>query len=449
MLTAESSKNQILWYSIPSLEYGHMADTTQYRSRDELRELQSDRLRDTVEYAFDNVPFYRQALDDAGISPADVDSIDDIRSLPFTTKADFRETYPDGLFAVDDDELRRIHASSGTTGKPKIVSYTEGDLELWNEVMARSMAAAGLDASDTVQNAYGYGLFTGGLGFHGGAEELGATVIPTGSGDTQRQVELARDLESDALACTPSYALYFAETAAEMGVDPRELPLSTVLYGAEPCTEPMREAIEDRLGVRGYENYGLSELIGPGVAVECEVQAGMHVWEDHFYPEVIDPQTGEPVPEGEEGELVLTSLTKEALPVLRYRTGDLTTLTREPCDCGRSMARMDGVTGRADDLLIVRGVNLYPSQIEAVILEFDAIAPYYRIDLDRENDLDTLELAVELVEAFDGDVDRLRDEVLERLQSTLSITPDELELVEYGTIERTEVGKVKRVYDHR
>ncbi|WP_090303919.1 phenylacetate--CoA ligase PaaK [Natronorubrum texcoconense] len=426
-----------------------MADTTQYRSRDELRELQSDRLRDTVEYAFDNVPFYRQALDDAGISPADVDSIDDIRSLPFTTKADFRETYPDGLFAVDDDELRRIHASSGTTGKPKIVSYTEGDLELWNEVMARSMAAAGLDASDTVQNAYGYGLFTGGLGFHGGAEELGATVIPTGSGDTQRQVELARDLESDALACTPSYALYFAETAAEMGVDPRELPLSTVLYGAEPCTEPMREAIEDRLGVRGYENYGLSELIGPGVAVECEVQAGMHVWEDHFYPEVIDPQTGEPVPEGEEGELVLTSLTKEALPVLRYRTGDLTTLTREPCDCGRSMARMDGVTGRADDLLIVRGVNLYPSQIEAVILEFDAIAPYYRIDLDRENDLDTLELAVELVEAFDGDVDRLRDEVLERLQSTLSITPDELELVEYGTIERTEVGKVKRVYDHR
>ncbi|WP_440764094.1 phenylacetate--CoA ligase PaaK [Natronorubrum sp. DTA7] len=426
-----------------------MADTTQYRSRDELRELQSDRLRDTVEYAFENVPFYRRALDDAGISPADVGSIDDIRSLPFTTKADFRETYPDGLFAVDDDELRRIHASSGTTGKPKIVSYTEGDLELWSEVMARSMAAAGLDASDTVQNAYGYGLFTGGLGFHGGAEELGATVIPTGSGNTQRQVELARDLESDALACTPSYALYFAETAAEMGVDPRELPLSTVLYGAEPCTEPMREAIEDRLGVRGYENYGLSELIGPGVAVECEAQAGMHVWEDHFYPEVIDPRTGEVLPEGEEGELVLTSLTKEALPVLRYRTGDLTTLTRAQCDCGRSMARMDGVTGRADDLLIVRGVNCYPSQIEAVVLEFDAVAPYYRIDLDRETNLDTLELTVELAEGFDGDVDRLRDEVLGRLQNALSVTPDDLELVEYGTIERTEVGKVKRVHDHR
>ncbi|ELY40374.1 phenylacetate--CoA ligase PaaK [Natronorubrum tibetense] len=426
-----------------------MADTTQYRSHDELRELQSDRLRDTVEYAFENVPFYRQTLDEAGIAPTDIDSIEDIQSLPFTTKADFRETYPDGLFAVDDDELRRIHASSGTTGKPKIVSYTDGDLELWHEVMARSMAAAGLDSSDTVQNAYGYGLFTGGLGFHGGAEELGATVIPAGSGNTQRQVELARDLESDALACTPSYALYFAETAAEMGVDPRELPLSTVLYGAEPCTEPMREEIEDRLGVRGYENYGLSELIGPGVAVECEAQAGMHIWEDHFYPEVIDPRTGEPVPEGEEGELVLTTLTKEALPVLRYRTGDLTTLTREPCDCGRSMARMDSVTGRADDLLIVRGVNLYPSQIEDVILEFDAVAPYYRIDLDRENNLDTLELTVELAEAFDGDLDGLRDKVLERLQNALSFTPDELELVEYGTIERTEVGKVTRVYDHR
>ncbi|WP_436344795.1 phenylacetate--CoA ligase PaaK [Natronorubrum sp. FCH18a] len=426
-----------------------MADTTQYRSRDELRQLQSARLRDTVEYAFENVPFYRRTLDDAGVSPADVDSIEDVQSLPFTTKADFRETYPDGLFAVDDDELRRIHASSGTTGKPKIVSYTEGDLELWNEVMARSMDAAGLDSSDTVQNAYGYGLFTGGLGFHGGAEELGATVIPTGSGNTQRQVELARDLESDAIACTPSYALYFAETAAEMGVDPRELPLSTVLYGAEPCTEPMREEIEERLGARGYENYGLSELIGPGVAVECEAQAGMHVWEDHFYPEVIDPRTGEPVPEGEEGELVLTSLTKEALPVLRYRTGDLTTLTREQCDCGRSMARMDSVTGRADDLLIVRGVNLYPSQIEDVVLEFDAVAPYYRIDLFREGSLDTLELTVELTDAFDGDRERLRSEIHDRLQSVLSFRPDALELVEYGTIERTEVGKVKRVYDHR
>ncbi|WP_137288494.1 phenylacetate--CoA ligase PaaK [Natronorubrum halophilum] len=426
-----------------------MADTTQYRSRDKLRELQSDRLRDIVEYARENVPFYRETLDDAGISPADVDSTEDIRSLPFTTKADFRETYPDGLFAVDDVDVRRIHASSGTTGKPKIVAYTDADLELWNEVMARSLAAAGLDSSDTVQNAYGYGLFTGGLGFHAGAEALGATVIPTGSGNTQRQVELARDLESDALCCTPSYALYFAETAEEMNIDPRELPLSTVLYGAEPCTEPMREAIEERLGVRGYENYGLSELIGPGVAVECAAQEGLHIWEDHFYPEVIDPRTGEPVPEGEEGELVLTSLTKEALPVLRYRTGDLTTLTRKQCECGRTMARMDGVTGRADDLLIVRGVNCYPSQIESVVLEFDAVAPYYRIDLYRDDNLDRLELTIELEDEFDGDRDRLRSEILDRLGNALSFTPDDLELAEYGTIGRTEVGKVKRVYDHR
>ncbi|MFC4437240.1 MULTISPECIES: phenylacetate--CoA ligase PaaK [Natrialbaceae] len=427
-----------------------MVESIERASRDELRELQSERLRDTVEHAYENVELYRQRLDDAGVSPEDIESIDDVEKLPFTTKEDFRAEYPDGLFAVDDDEIRRVHASSGTTGKPKIVGYTESDLELWRDVMARSMAAAGIESGDTFQNAYGYGLFTGGLGFHGGAEALGATVIPSGSGNTQRQVDLARDLESDAIGCTPSYALYFAETAEEMGVDPRGLPVSTVLYGAEPCTEPMREEIEERLDATGIENYGLSELIGPGVAVEChEAQDGMHIWEDHFYPEIVDPQTGEPLPEGEEGELVLTSLSKEALPVLRYRTGDLTTLTYEECACGRTMVRMDSVTGRADDLLIVRGVNLYPSQIEDVVLEFDAVAPYYRVDLFREGEMDTLELTVELTEAFDGDREGLREAVLERLQNALSFRPDALELVEYGTIERTEVGKVKRVYDHR
>ncbi|APW96721.1 phenylacetate--CoA ligase [Halobiforma lacisalsi AJ5] len=418
--------------------------------REELRELQSRRLRETVERAYEHVPLYRNRLEEAGVSPADVESVDDLEKLPFTTKADFRDEYPDGLFAVDDDEIRRIHASSGTTGKPKIVAYTEHDLELWREVMARSMAAAGVEAGDTVQNAYGYGLFTGGLGFHGGAEELGATVVPSGSGNTQRQVELARDLGSDAIGCTPSYALYFAETAEEMGVDPRELPLSTVLYGAEPCTEPMREEIEERLGATGIENYGLSELIGPGVAAECrEAQDGMHIHEDHFYPEVIDPATGEPLPEGEEGELVLTSLSKEALPVLRYRTGDLTTLTDEECECGRTTVRMDGVTGRADDLIIVRGVNLYPSQIEDVVLEFDDVAPHYRIDLYREDTLDRLELTVELTEDFEGDRGALREAMAERFQNALSFSPDVLELADYGTIERTEVGKVKRVYDHR
>lgn len=427
-----------------------MASDVTRRSREEIRDLQSARLRETVQYAYDTVPFYRRRLEDAGVSPDDVETVDDVSKLPFTSKEDFHEEYPDGLLAVESDEIRRYHASSGTTGNPKIVAYTEADLALWREVMARSFAAAGVDSDQTVQNAYGYGLFTGGLGFHDGAEALGAAVLPTASGNTRRQVELARDLESDVLCCTPSYALYFAETAEEIGVDPRALSISTVLFGAEPCTEPKREAIEDRLDATAIENYGLSELIGPGVAVECrEAQDGMHVWEDHFYPEVVDPQTGEPVPEGEEGELVLTALSKEALPVLRYRTGDFTSLTSEECACGRTTARMDGVTGRADDLIIVRGVNCYPSQIEAAVLEFDAVAPSYRIDIDREDALDTFELTVELQPAFDGDRDRLRRDLRERLASTLSLTPDRIDLVEYGALERTAVGKVKRVYDHR
>ncbi|WP_049921307.1 phenylacetate--CoA ligase PaaK [Halopiger djelfimassiliensis] len=418
--------------------------------RAEIRALQNERLRETVEHAYENVEHYRTALDAAGISPAEIETVDDLSALPLTTKADFREEYPDGLFAVDDDRIRRVHASSGTTGNPKIVAYTRSDLEVWSEVVARSLAAAGVEPGQTVQNGYGYGLFTGGLGLHYGIEELGATVIPVGGGQTQRQVELLRDLESDVLSCTPSYSLYLAETAAEMGIDVADLPVSTVLFGAEPCTEPMREEIESRLGVTGIDIYGLSEIIGPGVSNEChEAQDGLHIWEDHFYPEVIDPETGEPLPAGEEGELVLTSLSKEALPVLRYRTGDLTTLTYDECECGRTMVRMDNVTGRADDLLTVRGVNLYPSQIEAVVLEFDAVAPYYRIDLYREDALDRMELTIEREPGFDGDLEALRDRVLTRLSNVLSFTPDELDIVGPGEIERTQVGKVKRVYDHR
>ncbi|WP_246998153.1 phenylacetate--CoA ligase PaaK [Halosolutus gelatinilyticus] len=418
--------------------------------REEIRELQNERLRETVRRAYENVEYYRKAFDGAGVAPKDIRTVDDVRKLPFTTKEDFRDQYPDGLFAVDDDEIRRIHASSGTTGKPKIVSYTENDLDVWSEVVARCLVASGVEPGDTVQNGYGYGLFTGGLGLHYGIEELGATVIPIGGGQTQRQVELLQDLESDAIACTPSYSLYLAETAAEMGVDPRDLSVSTVIFGAEPCTEPMREEIEARLGATGIDIYGLSEIIGPGVSNEChELQEGLHVWEDHFYPEVIDPETGEPLPAGEEGELVLTTLTKEALPVLRYRTGDLTTLTTETCECGRTMVRMDNVTGRADDLLIVRGVNLYPSQIEAVVLEFDAVAPYYRIDLSREDALDRFELTIEREPDVEIDDGELRDRVLTRLQNALSFTPDELIIADPGSIERTEVGKVKRVYDHR
>jgi len=418
--------------------------------RAEIRELQTDRLRETVENAYENVQFYRERMDERGVEPADVQGVEDITKLPMTTKEDFRDRYPDGLFAVDDEEIRRIHASSGTTGKPKIVAYTEEDVDVWGEVMARSLAASGVDPGETVQNAYGYGLFTGGLGLHYGVEELGCTVIPIGGGQTQRQVEMMVDLESDVLACTPSYALYFAETAEEMGHDPRELPVSTVVFGAEPCTDPMREEIEQRLDANGIDLYGLSEIVGPGVSIECvEAKNGLHVWEDRFYPEVVDPATGEPVAEGEEGELVLTTLSKEALPVLRYRTGDLTTLAYDECACGRTMVRMDNVTGRTDDLLIVRGVNLYPSEIEHVILDIDGVAPYYRIDLHERDNLDVMELTVEMDEAFDGSETALQERIRERLENVLAFKPDDLELVGPGSIARTEVGKVQRVYDHR
>ena len=427
-----------------------MFSSTEALARDELGELQEERLRETVAHVYENVPFYRDRLDEAGVAPGDVEGVADIASLPTTTKEDFTSEYPDGLFAVDDAEIRRYHASSGTTGKPKVVAYTAADLDLWGHVMARSLTAAGAGPEDVVQNAYGYGLFTGGLGFHHGAETLGAAVVPTSSGGTQRQVDLATDLGSTVLGCTPSYALHFAEVAEEMGHDPTDLPIEVVGYGAETCTEPMRESIETRLGATGINNYGLSEIIGPGVAAEChEAQDGLHIWEDHFYPEVIDPASGEPLPEGEEGELVLTTLTKEALPVLRYRTGDLTSLHYDTCECGRTMVRMDNVTGRTDDLLIVRGVNLYPSEIEHVVLDHEGVAPHYRIDLHTEGTMDVMDLTIELDEGFEDDAGDVRETILDRLSNVLGFTPDDLDLVQPGTIERTEVGKVQRVYDHR
>ncbi|WP_255149499.1 phenylacetate--CoA ligase PaaK [Halorarius halobius] len=423
-------------------------DDIETAPRGDLRDLQAERLRDAVENAYENVPFYRERLDEAGVAPADVDSPDDVRELPFTTKEDFREEYPDGLFAVDHADVERIHASSGTTGKPKVVAYTDDDVQVWREVMARSLTAAGVSADDMVQNAYGYGLFTGGLGIQAGTEELGAGVIPIGGGDTARQIEFLRDLESDVLTCTPSYALYLAETAREMGVDVRELPLETVIIGAEPFTEPMREEIERELGVTAVDIYGLSEIIGPGVSIECaEVQDGLHVWEDRFLPEVVDPETGDPVEEGERGELVLTTLSKDALPVLRYRTGDITTLTRDPCDCGRTHARMGNVRGRTDDLLVVRGINVYPSQIESVVLDLEGVAPQYRIDIRREGRLDTLELTVERREG--ADTDDVERRVREALDSTLDVSPDDVTVVPPDGIERQATGKVQRVFDHR
>jgi phenylacetate-CoA ligase len=425
-------------------------DDIETASREELRSLQSERLRETVRRAYERVPFYERTLDEAGIEPGDITGIDDIERLPFTTKEDFRDEYPDGLFAVDWSDVRRIHASSGTTGTPKVVAYTEGDLEVWAEVMARSLYAAGVRAGDVVQNAYGYGLFTGGLGFHDGVEELGATVVPTGGGGTTRQIQFLSDLGSDVLACTPSYCLYLAEQAHERGVDVRDLPLSTVTIGAEPFTDPMREEIERELGVTAVDVYGLSEVIGPGVSIECaEVQDGLHLWEDLFYPEIVDPDTGEVLPPGEEGELVLTTLTKEALPVLRYRTGDITRLRYERCDCGRTAVRMDNVTGRTDDLLIVRGINVYPSQIEAVMLDLEAVAPQYRIDLYREDNRDRLNITVERHEGVTEEHARLETDIESRLEDALGIRVDELDVVAPGVLERTEVGKVKRVYDHR
>ncbi|SFL65882.1 phenylacetate-CoA ligase [Halogranum rubrum] len=425
-------------------------DEVETASREDLEDLQSERLRETVAHAYDHVEYYREALDEAGVSPDDIESVDDISSLPFTKKEDFRDEYPDGMFAVDWAEVNRIHASSGTTGKPKVVAYTDEDLGVWREVMARSLYAAGVREDHVVQNAYGYGLFTGGLGFHDGIQELGACVIPTGGGNTARQIDMLQDLESDVLCCTPSYCLYLAEAAEKRGIDVRDLPLSTVVIGAEPFTDPMREEIEEALGVTAVDVYGLSEIIGPGVSIECaDAQDGLHIWEDHFYPEVVDPTTGEVLPEGEEGELVLTTLSKQALPVLRYRTGDMTTLNYETCECGRTAVRMGNVTGRADDLLIVRGVNVYPSQIEEVMLELDEVAPHYRIDLRREDSLDRLELTVEHHEEYHGSTESLREEVQAKLESVLDVKPDSLDIVPPGEIGRTEVGKVQRVFDHR
>ena len=418
--------------------------------RDRLRELQNERFAETVRRASENVPFYREAFEKAGVSPGEVSGVDDIERFPFTTKEDFRDQYPDGLFAVDDEAIERIHASSGTTGKPKVVAYTDGDIDVWREVMGRTLELAGVDGDDRLQNAFGYGLFTGGLGVHHGTEALGADVVPTGGGGSRRQVGFLRDLSADAIAATPSYALRLIDVAEEMGVDLAGLPVETVVYGAETCTEPMREAIEAGFGATAVDIYGLSELIGPGVACECRAeQDGLHVFEDHFYPEIVDPETGEPLEVGEEGELVLTSLTKEALPVVRYRTGDLTRLRPDECGCGRTFVRMDPVRARTDDMYTVRGINFYPTEIESVAVGTDGIAPHYRIDIDRRDSLDRLRLTIEAERAFDGDESALRDRLVDRLRNVLAFEPDAVDIVPYGTLDRSDGGKAQRVFDAR
>jgi phenylacetate-CoA ligase len=423
--------------------------------RAELVRLQSERLVATVRWCAERVPFHRQALDAAGVAPGSVRGVEDLGRLPFTTKVHLRDHYPFGLFAVPLSEVRRIHASSGTRGKPTVVGYTARDLEIWSECMARGLVAAGARPGDVLHNAYGYGLFTGGLGFHQGAERLGCTVVPAASGNTLRQILLLQDFRPQGLACTPSFALHLAEALREAGTDGRTLGLRYGTFGAEPWSEGMRAQIEAALGLRAVDFYGLSEVIGPGVAAECEARSGLHVNEDHFLVEVVDPATGAPVPPGSPGELVFTSLTKEALPIIRYRTGDLSALTLEGCACGRTLARMARLTGRTDDMLVIRGVNVYPSQIEAALLTLPELSPHYQLVVDRSAALLRLEVRIEVAEAvvqtWGGwqperpEVRRLRAVVADRLRGALAISAD-VALVAPKTVPRSE-GKAVRVVD--
>ncbi len=420
--------------------------------REALEALQLKRLKAVVERVYATVPFYKRKFDEAGVKPDDIKSLEDLKRLPFTTKDDLRENYPFGMFAVPLKQVVRVHASSGTTGKPTVVGYTKRDIDTWSELMARSLSAAGVTKEDIIQNAYGYGLFTGGLGVHYGAERIGATVIPISGGNSKRQIMIMKDFGATVLTCTPSYALHLAEVAQEMGVDPRSTNLKVGIFGAEPWTEEMRREIEETWNIKAIDIYGLSEIIGPGVSIECEeAQNGLHIFEDHFIAEIIDPETGENLPYGEYGELVITTLTKEAFPVIRYRTRDITRLIKEPCICGRTTVRMDRVRGRTDDMLIIRGVNVFPSQIEEVIMSTKGVLPHYMIIVDREGTLDTLEVQVEVDEKLFSDEIRKLQQVARRLEQNIKETLGisvKVKLVEPKTLQRFE-GKAKRVIDKR
>ena len=420
--------------------------------REALAALQGKRLRDLVDRVYGAVPFYRRKLADAGFKPGDVRGVDDLSRLPFTTKEDLRDTYPFGLFAVPMERVVRVHASSGTTGKPTVVGYTRRDIETWSELMARSLSCGGTTTGDVVHNAYGYGLFTGGLGAHYGAEKIGAAVIPVSGGNTKRQIMLMQDFGSTILLCTPSYALNLAEVMAEEGVDPGKLKLKCGIFGAEPWSESMRREIEKKLKIAALDIYGLSEVIGPGVSCECiEEKHGLHVFEDHFIPEIIDPKTGKVLPYGEIGELVFTTVTKEAFPLIRYRTRDLSRLTLAPCACGRTMVRMDRISGRTDDMLIIRGVNVFPSQIESVLMTIEGVEPHYQLIVSREGSLDVLEVQVEVDEAVFSDqikgLEGLARKIEHEIKDLLGVSC-KVKLVEPKTIQRSE-GKAKRVVDNR
>jgi len=425
--------------------------TAECMSRDEREQLQGRRLKETVRRCYEKVAFYRAKMDAAGIAPDDIRSAADINLLPFTTKEDLAESYPFGMFAAPMEDIVRIHSSSGTTGKPKVAGYTKSDIEVWAEVMARTLSAAGGGRKELIQNAYGYGLFTGGLGAHYGAEKIGATVIPISGGNTKRQIMIMQDFGSTLLSCTPSYALHLADTARDMGVDIRKLPLKYGVFGAEPWTESLRKEIESKMGIRATDIYGLTEIIGPGVASECHEQNGLHVYDDHFLPEIIDPVTLLSVPAGTPGELVFTSLTKEAFPIIRYRTRDLSILNTDPCPCGRTHVRMGRITGRTDDMLIIRGVNVFPSQIESVLLEMDGTEPHYLIVVDKLNGMDVLEVWVEVSpKVFTDEIkglEALEKKIRHEIHNVLGLTVS-VKLVEPKTIERSE-GKAKRVIDKR
>ena len=417
----------------------------------EMEALQSFRLSQTVRRVYENVPHYRQKMDEMGVKPEDIKTVHDLSKLPFTVKQDLRDTYPYGLFAVPMDEVVRVHASSGTTGKQIVVGYTQNDIETWQECCARALTAAGGGKDDFMHVSYGYGLFTGGLGMHYGAEKVGMTVIPVSTGNTNRQITVIKDFGSTMICCTPSYALYLAETMKEMGVDKSELKLKAGIFGAEPWTEEMRTEIEEKLGLKAYDIYGLSEIIGPGVSFECEDQTGMHISEDHFIPEIIDPDTGEVLPDGVQGELVFTCITKEAFPLIRYRTRDIAVLQKGTCSCGRTLIKMLKPRGRSDDMLIIRGVNVFPSQVESVLLSLGNTSPYYQLIVDRVNNTDVLEIQIELSpEMFSDTVKNLEDEennIKAAIESTLGIAA-KIRLVEPKSITRSE-GKAVRVIDKR
>ena len=418
--------------------------------RESLRELQSQRLREMIKRCYEKVPFYRKKLDEAGIKPEDIKSVDDIKRLPFTTKTDLRDNYPYGLFAVPREELIRIHASSGTTGNPTVVGYTRHDIDVWADGAARALAAAGCTTSDFVHVSYGYGLFTGGLGLHYGAEKLGASVIPVSSGNTQRQVQILKDFGSNFLCCTPSYAAYIGETCRDMGIDTKEIALRGGIFGAEAWSEGMRENIEKLLNINAYDIYGLSEIAGPGVSYECPEKNGLHVCEDYFYPEIINPETGEVLPDGEYGELVFTCIGKEALPLIRYRTRDICALNHEKCACGRTLVRMAKPHGRTDDMLVIRGVNVFPSQIEFVLTNM-GLEPNYVLVVDRVHNLDTLEVKVEMTPEMFSDsvknIENIERHMAAKLHTVLNISA-KVTLVEPKSIARSE-GKAQRIIDNR